>query len=116
MVSIGGGTVIVPFLLWCNMPFRQAIGTAAAIGFPVAAGGTAGYIFAGLTIKNLPEMSLGLVYLPALLWVALASIITAPMGAKMTHRMDITLLRKLFAILLLILAAKMLHNIFNAGA
>jgi uncharacterized membrane protein YfcA len=42
LVSIGGGTVIIPFLLWCNVPIRHAIGTSAAIGFPVAVGGHAG--------------------------------------------------------------------------
>lgn len=111
MVSIGGGTFIVPFLVWCNVPLRNAIGTSAAIGFPIAAGGTAGYIVTGLGLHMLPESSWGFVYLPALLWVALGSVITAPLGAKATHYMKVELLRKLFAVLLIALAAKLLLKV-----
>ena len=113
MVSIGGGTIIVPFLLWCNMSLRNAIGTSAAIGFPVAVGGTAGYILAGMSIHSLPEPNLGFIYLPALLWVALASATTAPLGALAAHRMHVGLLRKLFAVLLLVLATKLLLKVLG---
>ena len=111
MVSIGGGTVVVPFLLWCNVPLRNAIGTSAAIGFPVAVGGTVGYITTGMNLHTLPAPNLGFVYLPALLWVALASISTAPLGAIAAHRMKVGLLRKLFAVLLLVLATKLLLKV-----
>ncbi len=113
MVSIGGGTIVVPFLVWCNLPVRNAIGTSAAVGFPIAVGGTIGYIFAGTDISGLPAHTLGFVYLPALLGVAFASIITAPLGAKATHRMRIDLLRKLFAILLTSLATRLLWKVLN---
>jgi len=79
LVSVGGGTIVTPFLLWCNVSLRKAIGTSAAIGFPVAAGGTLGYIVTGLSSHTLPQPSLGFVYLPALLWIAIASITTAPL-------------------------------------
>jgi uncharacterized membrane protein YfcA len=108
LVSIGGGTVVVPFLIWCNVPIRNAIGTSAAIGFPVAVGGTMGYIITGLGAQMLPFPNLGFVYLPAVLGVTLASIITAPLGAIAAHRMRIGLLRKLFAILMLVLATHLL--------
>ena len=111
LVSIGGGTVIVPFLLWCNVSLRNAIGTSAAIGFPVAVGGTIGYVLTGVSAHDLPAHSLGFVYLPALLWVALASTITAPLGAKTTHHLKVGLLRKLFALLLLVLATKLLFKV-----
>ncbi|CAG9934374.1 sulfite exporter TauE/SafE family protein [Candidatus Nitrotoga arctica] len=108
LVSIGGGTVVVPFLIWCNVPIRNAIGTSAAIGFPVAIGGTTGYIVTGLSSHTLPSPNLGFVYLPSLLWIVLASVITAPLGAKTVHRMKIGLLRKLFAILMLVLGTHLL--------
>lgn len=108
LVSIGGGTVVVPFLIWCNVPLRNAIGTSAAIGLPVAIGGTAGYIVSGLSFHVLPTPNLGFVYLPSLLWIALASVLTAPLGAKATHYMKIGVLRKLFAVLMLILATQLL--------
>lgn len=111
LVSIGGGTIVVPFLFWCNLSLRNAIGTSAAIGFPVAIGGTLGYIATGLSLHSLPAPNLGFVYLPALLWVAIASVITAPLGAMATQRMQLGLLRKLFAVLLLVLATKLLLKV-----
>jgi len=111
LVSIGGGTIVVPFLVWCNVPIRHAIGTAAAIGFPIAVGGTLGYIAVGWGAQGLPDMHLGYIYLPALLWVALATVLTAPIGAKAAHRMKVELLRKLFAILLIVLATKLLFKV-----
>lgn len=111
LVSIGGGTVIVPFLIWCNVPLRHAIGTSAAIGFPVAAGGTLGYIVTGINLPDLPANTLGFVYLPALLWVAPATVLAAPFGAIAAHRMKTGLLRKLFAVLLLALATKLLWKV-----
>ena len=113
MVSIGGGTIVVPFLLWCNMPLRNAIGTSAAIGFPIAVGGTVGYIVTGMSIHSLPAPNLGFVYLPALLWVALASVTTAPLGALTAHSMKVGLLRKFFAVLLLVLATKLLLKVIS---
>lgn len=111
LVSIGGGTIVVPFLIWCNVPIRHAIGTAAAIGFPIAVGGTLGYIAVGWHTTGLPEPRLGYVYLPALLWVALATVLTAPFGARAAHRMKVELLRKLFAVLLVVLATRLLLKI-----
>ena len=111
MVSIGGGSIVVPFLVWCNVPLRNAIGTSAAIGFPVAIGGTVGYVFTGSSISGLQAHSVGFIYLPALLWISLASIITAPLSAKATHSLKTGMLRKLFALLLLVLATKLLFKV-----
>jgi uncharacterized protein len=111
LVSIGGGAIIVPFLIWCNVPIRNAIGTASAIGFPIAVGGTLGYIAIGSYINALPEPRVGYVYLPALFWVAVASMVTAPFGARSAHRINVELLRKLFAVLLLALATKLLFKV-----
>lgn len=113
LVSIGGGSIVVPFLVWCNVPLRNAIGTSAAIGFPVAVGGTIGYVATGFSIPALPAHSLGFIYLPALFWISLASIITAPLGAKATHQMKVGLLRKLFAVLLITLATKLLFKVLT---
>jgi len=111
LVSIGGGTIVTPFLLWCNVPLRNAIGTSAAIGFPVAVGGMIGYVATGMSIHDLPAPNLGYVYLPTLFWVALATVVSAPLGAMAAHRMKLDWLRKLFAVLLLLLATKLLLKV-----
>jgi len=112
LVSIGGGTLSVPFMLWHNIPLRQAIGTSAALGFPIALGGTAGYVATGLALHTLPAGTLGFVYLPALLMVALGSAFTTPLGAKAAHSLPLGLLRRSFAVLLFVLATKMLLKVF----
>jgi uncharacterized membrane protein YfcA len=69
------------------------------------------YVAAGLHLHTLPAYSLGFVYLPALLWVALASFLTAPLGAKATHRVRVELLCKLFSLVLVSLATKLLLKV-----
>ena len=113
LVSIGGGVLSVPFMLRHNVPLKQAIGTSAALGLPIAIGGTIGYIATGLSVNTLPPNAFGFVYLPALFWVALASIATAPLGAKAAHRLPLDLLRRGFAVLLLALATKMLLKVLG---
>ena len=112
LVAIGGGTLTVPFLTWCNVRVHNAIGTSAAVGVPISLGGTIGYIWNGMHASGLPAASFGFIYLPALLFVMSASIATAPLGARLAHRMPVDRLRRMFAILLVLLAAKMLHGLF----
>lgn len=112
LVGIGGGTLSVPFMLWCNVALHRAIGTSSAIGFPIAIAGTLGYIVNGLRVNGLPEWSVGFVYLPALALLILASVVTSPLGAKLAHRLPVAPLRKLFAILLYILGIKMAASLF----
>jgi uncharacterized membrane protein YfcA len=112
LVGIGGGTMSVPFLQWCNLPFKIAIGTSAAIGFPIALSGAVGYIANGLAVRDLPPASLGFVYLPALAGVAVASYLTAPLGVRMAHSLPVAKLKKIFAILLIATGTKMLISLF----
>ena len=86
LVGIGGGSMSVPFLAWCNVKMHNAIGTSAAIGFPIALSGAVGYLLNGLSIRDLPAYSAGFIYLPALIGIAAASFCTAPLGARLAHR------------------------------
>lgn len=107
LVGIGGGTLSVPFLTWCNLALPRAIGTSAAIGLPIAVAGAVGYIINGLSERNLPQYAIGFIYLPALAGVILGSVVTAPLGAKLTHSLPVDRLRKLFALLLYVIGARM---------
>lgn len=108
LVGIGGGTLSVPFMLWCNIGIHQAIGTSAAIGFPIAVAGTAGYLINGWQSTALPAWSLGYLYLPALLGIVAASVLTAPLGVRLAHSLPVASLKKIFALLLLLVATRML--------
>ena len=111
LVAIGGGALSVPFMLWCNVRAQNAIGTSSAIGFPIAVGGALGYIASGWNISTLPPYSLGFVYLPAVAGMVAASVLTAPLGATLTHRLPVKRLRQIFAAVLLLLALSMLRKL-----
>ncbi len=109
LVAIGGGILTVPFLSACNVRLQHAIGTAAAIGFPIAIAGTIGYIASGIVQSQiLPEYSLGYIYLPALAGIVVFSTIAASIGAKVTHITQTATIKKIFVILLYVLGTKML--------
>lgn len=112
LVGAGGAFISTPYLVRCNVSMHQAIGTSAALGFPIAAGGLIGYIAAGLDVPNMPPFTLGYIYLPALLACAVASLITAPMGARTAHRTNVATLRRVFAVILLMLATYMSTRAF----
>jgi len=106
--AIGGAFMTVPFMLWCNVPLLQAIGTAAAIGFPIALSGTIGFVATGLRETGLPPNSVGFVYLPAVAGIVVSSMLMAPLGAAAAHRLPTVWLKRIFAILFYVMATRML--------
>jgi len=121
-VGAGGGFITVPFLVWCNVRIHSAVATSAAMGFPIALAGTAGYIIAGLRVPTLPHCSweifpncaTGYIYIPALLVCATASVLFAPLGARVAHALDVRPLKRVFAVLLFGLMAYMLVKAFHS--
>ena len=107
-VGIGGGTLSVPFMSLCNVPMHTAVGTSAAIGFPIAVAGTLGYIVGGWGMPDLPPGALGYVHVLAFAGLAFASFFTAPLGAKLAHKLPVKTLKRFFAVFLLIMATRML--------
>lgn len=112
LVAIGGGSLSVPFMSWCNVKMHDAIGTSAAIGFPIAVAGTLGYLVGGWNAGDLPAWSFGYIYLPALVACVVVSMLTAPLGARAAHSLPVATLKKIFAGVILLLLAKMVHGLF----
>lgn len=112
-VGIGGGSMTVPFLNACQVQLREAIGTSSACGLPIAIGGTLGYIWIGWGQAGLPTWSLGYVQLPALVLLAGAGALLAPLGARLAHSLPIAQLKRIFGLLLFFIGGKMLYGIFN---
>ena len=100
IVGAGGAFISVPFMTWCNVKIHDAVGTSAALGFPIALAGPVGYAWAGRNLPPMPPGSIGFIYVPGLLAISAASMLIAPLGARTAHRMDIRPLRRLFAIVL----------------
>jgi uncharacterized membrane protein YfcA len=108
LVGAGGAFIAVPFMTRCNVPIHNAVATGAAIGFPVALASTVGYVVGGWSQPAPLPGALGFLYLPALAVIALASVLTAPLGAHVAHSLNIRQLRRIFGVMLFVLAADML--------
>lgn len=108
LIGIGGGSLTVPFLRLCGFDMREAVGTSAAAGIPIAWAGAIGFIWTGYNVAGLPEGQLGYISLPGFAAVAVASVLMAPMGARLAHRLPQLWLQRAFAGLLIIIGCTML--------
>jgi uncharacterized membrane protein YfcA len=108
LMGIAGGAILVPILSHFKVPLRQSIGVATVSGMVVATFGVAGYVIAGFGKVNLPEFSLGYVYLPALLGIIITSSFFAPIGVKAASKLPVQTIKKAFAIFLMLVAVKMI--------
>ena len=110
IVGIGGGTLTVPYLIRGQMLMRNAVAVASACGLPIAVSGTISYAILGWNALDLPEWSLGYVYLPVFFGTGLSSLVTAPMGAKLAHTLPAAKLKRYFSLLLFVMAAKLMWH------
>jgi uncharacterized membrane protein YfcA len=108
ILGIGGGSLTVPFLTHRHLSMQRAVGTAAVCGLPIALAGAVGFILIGQDVTQLPQGSMGYLYLPAFLGMALFSLLTAPFGAALAHRLKDLQLRRFFSIFLMLMGLKML--------
>lgn len=111
IVSIGGGSITVPYLTWRKVDIKKAIGTSAAIGFPLSIAGSVGYLLSGWSHVAPISFTYGFINLPAVLVISITSFFTAPIGAKLTQKLPVATLKKIFALLLATLSLKMLWNL-----
>lgn len=104
LMGVGGGAFGSATLSLCGMPIHRAIATASGLGVFIAVPAAIGYALhpAG---SGHPPFSIGDVNLPGLVVLGLFSVITAPMGARLAHRLDRTILRRAFAAYMLATAA-----------
>jgi uncharacterized membrane protein YfcA len=106
IVGIGGGTMTVPYLRWRNVVIQRAIATSSACGFPIAVGGSLGFTLSDLAAGHV-SMSSGAIYWPAALWIAAASLFAVPLGVRLTHRLSIVSLTRIFAFILAIIGLRL---------
>ncbi|KAF0191883.1 MAG: hypothetical protein FD165_1606 [Gammaproteobacteria bacterium] len=108
LIGIGGGTLTTPFLLWCNKAIHNAVATSAACGLPIAVGGTISFIIVGWNVTGDAPYTSGYVYWPAAAGIGAATLVFAPLGARLAHRLPRRTLKLWFAALLAVLGTRML--------
>lgn len=111
VMGIGGGTLSVPILSLFNIPIRRAVGTASAIGIIIAVPGAIGFILSGLGNPALPAYSIGYANLLGFILIVPATMLTAPIGAKIAHSINPDLLRKAFSFFLLLTSLRMIYSV-----
>lgn len=107
IVGIGGGTLTVPFLVWCNVAMKKAVATSSACGLPIAIAGAVGFVLLGRSSTSGQEWSFGYLYLPALFGIVASSVVFAPVGARLAHSLPADKLKRLFGLFLLALGSYM---------
>jgi uncharacterized protein len=110
LIGIGGGSVLVPFLVYKGQPMVKSVATAAACGFPIAVFGAVGYAISGWQQTQINNYLIGYLYLPAFLGIVIFSALSAPLGAKVAHFISAQRLRQLFAAFLFLTSAQILYS------
>ncbi|RNL61889.1 sulfite exporter TauE/SafE family protein [Zhongshania marina] len=106
MFGIGGGSLTVPYLSWCNVRMQAAVATSAACGLPIAVVGAASNMVAGFGHQDLPAYSFGFIYLPAFIGIVLLSAPFAKLGALLAQRLSARRLKQCFAMFLLVVGSQ----------
>lgn len=97
LFGIGGGSLTVPFLSFCEVRIQRAVATAAACGLPIALAGMLSNIAVGFSVSSLPKFSTGFVYWPAFLGIVVVSVPFARLGARLAQRLPPVVLKRCFA-------------------
>lgn len=113
MMGIGGAVFILPYLTYFNVDLRRALVVAVASGLTISLVGTTAAILVGWHRPDLPPDTFGYVYWPAWIGIAAGSLTLIPIGVRLSHRLPVTILRRLFAVLLLVVSADLLYRSFS---
>jgi len=110
ILGIGGGTLTVPFLSQCGLQMKNAVAISAACGLPIAVFSSASYVLLGWNNPLLPEATLGYIYLPAFFGIICSSLLFAPVGVMLAHRLPTEQLKRYFSLLVFIMGIKLLFS------
>lgn len=108
LLGISGSTFSIPFLVHCNVDMRSVILVSLAVSFTVALIGSICVFITGSFATGLPAHTIGYIYYPAWFFVTLGSVIILPLGVSLSHRLPVIVLKRVFSVLLLVLAIHML--------
>jgi uncharacterized membrane protein YfcA len=112
MMGIGGGTFSVMTLTLFNEPIHRAVGTAALFGLVISLPGMLGFVLAGWGDPRLPAGSLGFVSLLGFVCIAPATVLAAPLGARIAHSFSAQRLNMLFGVFLIVASLRLYYRAF----
>jgi len=110
LIGIGGGSILVPYLVYRGHPMVRAVATAATCGFPIALAGSIGFIYTGWQLDLKIALASGFIYWPALVGMVIFSALSAPLGAKLAHFVSERKLKQLFAVFLILTSGQIIYS------
>jgi uncharacterized membrane protein YfcA len=110
IIGIGGGTMFVPYFIYHKVNPRLAVGLSSSLGVFIGLGASFGFIKNGLHLNQLPQFSIGYIYLPGLIFMTASSLIFVRLATKWIHQISISSLKKIFACLLILIGLSMLFT------
>jgi len=110
IIGIGGGTMFVPYFIYHKVNPRLAVGLSSSLGVFIGLGASFGFIKNGLYVSQLPQFSIGYIYLPGLIFITASSLIFVRLATKWIHQISISSLKKIFACLLILIGLSMLFS------
>ncbi|WP_246018229.1 sulfite exporter TauE/SafE family protein [Pelagibacterium montanilacus] len=110
LMGVGGGAFSVPTLVAFGLPMHTAVGTGSALGVLLAIPAALGYAISGWGVAGVPPLSVGYVNLPSLVVLGAVSVLTAPIGVAIAHRLDGRVLRLGFAAFQVVVGLRMLSE------
>lgn len=118
LMGIGGGQLSNLFMTFYGRPIHQAVATSSGLGVIISIPGTIGYIYAGwpkmgLVPAVLPPLSLGYISLIGMALVIPTSIMTAPLGVTIAHKLSKRRLEVAFGIFLLLVSVRFLLGLLG---
>lgn len=112
LMGIGGGSFGVPTMTLFGVPIHRAVATASGYGVIIAVPSVLGFLFAGIEVA--PPLTVGAVNFGAFAVVVAMTLITAPWGAALAHRLDPKPLKRVFGVFLILVALNMLRKVVFA--
>lgn len=104
---------IVPYLVYQGLNIKKAIGISSSIGFPLALSGAFGYMINGWALGDFENSyTLGFLFIPAIVFVSIASFLSAPIGVRLAHKLSTNTLKKVFSLIPFVLSIKLMYEIF----
>jgi len=114
LMGIGGAALNVPYMTLHNVPIHKAVGSSAALGLLIAIPGVIGFLFIGQGYgAELPPFSIGYVNFLALAIIVPVTVLMAPVGVNVAHKFSVKTLRRVFSVFLVIIAIRMIFEVFN---
>ncbi len=110
LIGIGGGSLTVPYMIWHNVPVKNAIALGSTCGLPIALFGALSFLVIGSQANVLAIGNIGYINLPAFFGIAFTSLFSATLGVHLSHKIPTSALKKIFSVILIIIGLNMLIN------